>query len=222
MEQGMHQMHEIPCVGSSCTALNGVVPCLPDFAGHGGNTGSQSNATIIRALALGHLRPSDWWEVIRKVGGMAGAELCRYHDVVWTISQMTYVPPPTPPPTPPTHTHTPHHTTPSSILQECLAGAIMGAGLGVVIYAFSLVWSGITSQVGLTVAVALPVRWLAAMPTLIVGYRLTLGAATLPPKPPPHLPPTHTLKPSLPTVGRKFVGEFPWRRRPPPVRPHRF
>lgn len=37
-------------------------------AGHGGNTGSQSNATVIRALALGHLRASDWAMVVYKVG----------------------------------------------------------------------------------------------------------------------------------------------------------
>ena len=65
--------------------------------------------------------------------------LCRCHDAVSMLC-------------------TPH------TLQECLAGAIMGAGLGVVIYAFSLVWSGITAQVGLTVAVALPVREASAVP----------------------------------------------------------
>lgn len=42
-------------------------------------------------------------------------------------------------------------------LQECVAGSIMGGGLGLLILAFSSVWSGLDAQVGLTVAVALPV-----------------------------------------------------------------
>lgn len=79
---------------------------VPLLIGHGGNTGSQSNATIIRALALGHLRPSDWIMVLWK---------------------------------------------------ECISGVIMGGLLGGVIYAFSYMWSGMTTQVGLTVAVALPI-----------------------------------------------------------------
>jgi len=41
--------------------------------------------------------------------------------------------------------------------QECVAGSIMGGGLGLLILAFSSVWSGLDAQVGLTVAVALPV-----------------------------------------------------------------
>lgn len=51
---------------------------VPLLIGHGGNTGSQSNATIIRALALGQLRPSDAWMVVRKEalsGGIMGASL---------------------------------------------------------------------------------------------------------------------------------------------------
>lgn len=40
---------------------------MPLLIGHGGNTGSQSNATVIRALALGHLRSSDWLMVVYKV-----------------------------------------------------------------------------------------------------------------------------------------------------------
>ena len=40
---------------------------VPLLIGHGGNTGSQSNATVIRALALGHLRASDWLMVVYKV-----------------------------------------------------------------------------------------------------------------------------------------------------------
>ncbi|EFN54495.1 hypothetical protein CHLNCDRAFT_135185 [Chlorella variabilis] len=79
---------------------------VPLLIGHGGNTGSQSNATVIRALALGHLRPSDWMMVVWK---------------------------------------------------ECAAGTVMGGGLGVVIMAFCYLWSGISTQVGVTVAISLPV-----------------------------------------------------------------
>lgn len=79
---------------------------VPLLIGHGGNTGSQSNATVIRALALGHLRSSDWLMVVYK---------------------------------------------------ECVAGSIMGGSLGLLILAFSSVWSGLDAQVGLTVAVALPI-----------------------------------------------------------------
>ena len=39
---------------------------VPLLIGHGGNTGAQSNASIIRALALGQLRPSDYFMVVRK------------------------------------------------------------------------------------------------------------------------------------------------------------
>lgn len=59
-----------------------------------------------RALALGQLRSSDVWLVIRK---------------------------------------------------EALAGAAMGGGLGLLIFGFSFLWSGMTMEVGLTVAIALPV-----------------------------------------------------------------
>lgn len=45
---------------------------VPLLIGHGGNTGSQSNATVIRSLALGHLKPSDWLLVVYKVGGWVG------------------------------------------------------------------------------------------------------------------------------------------------------
>jgi hypothetical protein len=38
-----------------------------------------------------------------------------------------------------------------------MAGLWMGGMLGGIIYGFSHVWSGMTTQVGLTVAVALPV-----------------------------------------------------------------
>ena len=45
----------------------------------------------------------------------------------------------------------------TNYLQECMAGLWMGGMLGGIIYGFSHVWSGMTTQVGLTVAVALPV-----------------------------------------------------------------
>lgn len=51
-------------------ALSYFVPLL---IGHGGNTGAQSNATIIRALALGHIRPSDYWIVTLKEALAGGA-----------------------------------------------------------------------------------------------------------------------------------------------------
>ncbi|PSC68680.1 Magnesium transporter [Micractinium conductrix] len=79
---------------------------VPLLIGHGGNTGSQSNATVIRALALGQLRAADWAQVVWK---------------------------------------------------ECLSGVFMGGLLGSAILVFSHMWSGMTTQVGLTVAIALPI-----------------------------------------------------------------
>ena len=74
--------------------------------GHGGNTGAQSNAEIIRALARGHVRPSDYWMVLRK---------------------------------------------------ESIAGGAMGAGLGLLIYLCSFIWTSLPRDVALTVAISLPV-----------------------------------------------------------------
>eukprot|EP00899_Mesostigma_viride_P008002 jgi/Mesvir1/17202/Mv07620-RA.1 len=52
---------------------------VPLLIGHGGNTGSQAVATIIRASALGHVSPSDMIYVVRKeaatgcsIGAMLG------------------------------------------------------------------------------------------------------------------------------------------------------
>lgn len=84
-------------------ALSYFVPLL---IGHGGNTGSQSNATVIRALALGHLRASDWMMVVVK---------------------------------------------------ESVTGMAIGGGLGALIYCVTYVWSGLDPDVGLTVALALPI-----------------------------------------------------------------
>lgn len=77
-----------------------------------------------RALALGQLRSSDVWLVIRK---------------------------------------------------EALAGAAMGGGLGLLIFGFSFLWSGMTMEVGLTVAIALPVGGGAGGAR--GGWRLAWGAA---------------------------------------------
>lgn len=54
--------------------------------------------------------------------------------------------------------------------QECAAGTVMGGGLGVVIMAFCYLWSGISTQVGVTVAISLP-----------VGGRVGTGTARLRP-----------------------------------------
>ncbi|KAL6768900.1 MGTE1 [Auxenochlorella protothecoides x Auxenochlorella symbiontica] len=78
---------------------------VPLLIGHGGNTGSQSNATVIRALALGHVKPSDYLRVMAKEAG---------------------------------------------------AGTFMGAMLGLMILGFSFLWDSISTQVGLVVAISLP------------------------------------------------------------------
>ncbi len=39
---------------------------IPLLIGAGGNSGSQVTTTITRALALGEVRPSDWWRVTRR------------------------------------------------------------------------------------------------------------------------------------------------------------
>eukprot|EP00959_Pyramimonas_sp_CCMP1952_P435132 9111352-Pyramimonas_sp.AAC.2 len=79
---------------------------VPLLIGHGGNTGSQSVATVIRAIALGHVKPRNLFFVLRK---------------------------------------------------EIISGFIMGCGLGILIFCMSIVWEGFSPQVGLTVAVSLPI-----------------------------------------------------------------
>lgn len=37
---------------------------IPLIIGSGGNTGSQASSLIVRALALGEVRPADWWRVL--------------------------------------------------------------------------------------------------------------------------------------------------------------
>ncbi len=51
---------------------------IPLIISGGGNSGSQASTLVIRAMALGELRPADWWRVIRKelvVGTALGALL---------------------------------------------------------------------------------------------------------------------------------------------------
>ncbi|KIY98372.1 phosphatidylinositol glycan, class A [Monoraphidium neglectum] len=78
---------------------------VPLIMGHGGNTGSQSVTTVIRALALKQISNRD---------------------------------------------------VPRVVLKEAGAGCMMGAVLGLAILGFSCVWSGISTEVGAAVAIALP------------------------------------------------------------------
>lgn len=78
---------------------------VPLIMGHGGNTGSQSVTTVIRALALKQVTNRDVVKVVLKEAG---------------------------------------------------AGCLMGSILGLCVLGFSFVWSGISTQVGATVAMALP------------------------------------------------------------------
>lgn len=47
-----------------------LVIFVPLIISSGGNSGSQSSALIIRAIALGELTPADWWVVFRRELGM--------------------------------------------------------------------------------------------------------------------------------------------------------
>lgn len=47
-----------------------LVIFVPLIISSGGNSGSQSSALIIRALAVGELTPAHWWEVFRRELGM--------------------------------------------------------------------------------------------------------------------------------------------------------
>lgn len=46
--------------------MNPLTFFIPLLIGAGGNSGSQVTTTITRALALGEIRPSDWWRVTRR------------------------------------------------------------------------------------------------------------------------------------------------------------
>lgn len=78
---------------------------VPLIMGHGGNTGSQSVTTVIRALALKQISSKDMLRVVFKEAG---------------------------------------------------AGCMMGSLLGLCILAFTWMWSGLSTQVGAAVAIALP------------------------------------------------------------------
>eukprot|EP00245_Coleochaete_scutata_P009187 TRINITY_DN2967_c0_g1_i1.p1 TRINITY_DN2967_c0_g1~~TRINITY_DN2967_c0_g1_i1.p1 ORF type:complete len:210 (-),score=28.49 TRINITY_DN2967_c0_g1_i1:516-1145(-) len=99
---------------------------VPLLIGHGGNTGSQSVATVIRALALGHVSPADLPFVLRK---------------------------------------------------EAITGCSIGGFLGVIIFLISLIWNGMSTRVGMTVAVALPVvsLWANALGGLFPLMAVKLG-----------------------------------------------
>lgn len=108
---------------------------VPLIMGHGGNTGSQSVTTVIRALALKQITNRD---------------------------------------------------IPRVVLKEAGAGCMMGAILGLAILGFSCVWSGISTQVGATVAIALPLvsAWangLGALFTLLADrYRFDPAVTSVP------------------------------------------
>lgn len=59
------------------------------------------------------------------------------------------------------------------VLKEAGAGCMMGAILGLAILGFSCVWSGISTQVGATVAIALPVRVVVEYPNPAPVKRLS-------------------------------------------------
>lgn len=98
---------------------------VPLIIGHGGNTGSQSVTTVLRALALKQLS---------------------YRDVFRTVAK------------------------------EAGAGCLMGAVLGLFILAFSAIWAGISTKVGVVVAIAIPLVSLWANG---LGAFLTLAADKL-------------------------------------------
>ncbi|MBS1718940.1 MAG: magnesium transporter [Armatimonadetes bacterium] len=52
--------------GTESVKLNPIAFFIPLLIGAGGNSGSQVTTTITRALALGEVRPSDWWRVMRR------------------------------------------------------------------------------------------------------------------------------------------------------------
>lgn len=58
--------------------MNPLAFFIPLLIGAGGNSGSQVTTTITRALALGEVRPSDWWRVMRReiaTAALVGASL---------------------------------------------------------------------------------------------------------------------------------------------------
>jgi magnesium transporter len=51
-------------------AIKGASYYVPLLISTGGNSGSQSSTLVIRGLAVGELRPSDWWRVLYREAGM--------------------------------------------------------------------------------------------------------------------------------------------------------
>ena len=69
---------------------------VPLIISSGGNSGSQASTLVIRSLALGELRPADWWRVLRRevvVGVMLGLLLATLGAVrifVWQAAGDAY------------------------------------------------------------------------------------------------------------------------------------
>lgn len=51
-------------------AIKGASYYVPLLISTGGNSGSQSSTLVIRGLAVGELRPRDWWRVLYREAGM--------------------------------------------------------------------------------------------------------------------------------------------------------
>jgi magnesium transporter len=66
-------------------AVRGALLYVPLLISSGGNSGSQSSTLVIRGLALGEIKPSDWWRILFREFGMgivlgimiAGIAMCR-------------------------------------------------------------------------------------------------------------------------------------------------
>jgi magnesium transporter len=64
---------------AAIATLAGLVVFIPLIISSGGNSGSQSAALIIRALAVGEVTPRDWWRIVLREAGMGmalGVVLC--------------------------------------------------------------------------------------------------------------------------------------------------
>jgi len=69
---------------------------IPLIISSGGNSGSQATTLVIRAMALGEIRLSDWWRVVRREAvtglGLGGvlAVIGFLRIVVWEVLFHTY------------------------------------------------------------------------------------------------------------------------------------
>jgi magnesium transporter len=52
------------------SAIQGAAYYVPLLISSGGNSGSQSSTLIIRGLALGEIKPSDWWRILWREAGL--------------------------------------------------------------------------------------------------------------------------------------------------------